>query len=190
MFFLFTCKLYLKWSKFLCNFTARVRIETTGFAFHHSSVLWSFQGSKKVLSGSPKQVVFCGIMCSYTIVKRLMRYWLKTLEYLLLNLKITVERSKRGSFLTLIFTVKSMWKNLMIRSNLFSLLTQWARVQVSPLLTKLLTLWTLRVIGIKFLLVISMLCIQSDHKNYRRDHTRWICLIFYQLLPTTSVGNK
>ena len=30
---------------------------------------------------------------------------------------------------------------------------------------------------------------QSGHENYRHDHTRWICLIFYHLLPTTSVGN-
>ena len=26
--------------------------------------------------------------------------------------------------------------------------------------------------------------------NYGHDHTRQICLIFYQLLPTTSVGNE
>ena len=31
MFSLFNSKLYLKWSKFSCNFTARVCIETTGF---------------------------------------------------------------------------------------------------------------------------------------------------------------
>ena len=31
MFFLFTRKRYLKWSKFLCNFTPWVRIETTSF---------------------------------------------------------------------------------------------------------------------------------------------------------------
>ena len=31
IFFLFTLKLYLKWTKFLCNFTAWVCIETTGF---------------------------------------------------------------------------------------------------------------------------------------------------------------
>ena len=30
MFFLFNCKLYLKWSKFLCNFTAWVCIKTQG----------------------------------------------------------------------------------------------------------------------------------------------------------------
>ena len=29
----------------------------------------------------------------------------------------------------------------------------------------------------------------SGHENYGHDHTRRICLIFYQLLPTTSVGN-
>ena len=28
---------------------------------------------------------------------------------------------------------------------------------------------------------------QSGHENYGHDH---ICLIFYQLLPTTSVGNE
>ena len=31
---------------------------------------------------------------------------------------------------------------------------------------------------------------QSGHENYEHDHTRYICLIFYQLLPTTSVGNE
>ena len=34
---------------------------------------------------------------------------------------------------------------------------------------------------------------QSGHENYGHDHTRWIrwiCLIFYQFLPTTSVGNE
>ena len=31
---------------------------------------------------------------------------------------------------------------------------------------------------------------QSGHDNYRHDHTRRICLIFYQLLPTTSAGNE
>ena len=65
-----------------------------------------------------------------------MRYWLKTQKYLLLNLKMTVERSKRGSFLTLIFIVKSVSKNLLIQSNFFRLLTQWAGVQVSSPLTK------------------------------------------------------
>ena len=35
-----------------------------------------------------------------------------------------------------------------------------------------------------------MLVEQSGHENYGRDHTRRICLIFYQLLPTTSVGNE
>ena len=28
------------------------------------------------------------------------------------------------------------------------------------------------------------------HDNYRHDHTRRICLIFYQLLPTTSAANE
>ena len=32
--------------------------------------------------------------------------------------------------------------------------------------------------------------LNSGHENYRHDHTRWICLIFYQLLLTTSVGNE
>ena len=31
---------------------------------------------------------------------------------------------------------------------------------------------------------------QSGHENYRRDHIGWICLIFNQLLPTTSVENE
>ena len=31
---------------------------------------------------------------------------------------------------------------------------------------------------------------QSGHENYGHDHTRQICLIFYQPLPTTSVGNE
>ena len=31
---------------------------------------------------------------------------------------------------------------------------------------------------------------QSGHENYEHDHTRYICFIFYQLLPTTSVGNE
>ena len=46
-------------------------------------------------------------------------------------------------------------------------------------------------ISIKFLLVTSMLCkTEWSYENCWHDHTRWICLIFYQLLPTTSVGNK
>ena len=36
MFFLLNCKLYLKWSKFLWNFTAWVIIETTGFECNYS----------------------------------------------------------------------------------------------------------------------------------------------------------
>ena len=31
---------------------------------------------------------------------------------------------------------------------------------------------------------------QSGHDNYGHDHTGWIYLIFYRLLPTTSVGNQ
>ena len=31
---------------------------------------------------------------------------------------------------------------------------------------------------------------QSGHENYGHDHTRWLCLIFYQLLPSPSVGNE
>ena len=31
---------------------------------------------------------------------------------------------------------------------------------------------------------------KSDHENNGRDHTRRICLIFYQLLSTTSIVNE
>ena len=31
---------------------------------------------------------------------------------------------------------------------------------------------------------------QSGHENYGHDHTSWIWLTFYQLLPTTSVGHE
>ena len=36
-----------------------------------------------------------------------------------------------------------------------------------------------------------MLCkTVSGHENYRHEHTRWIFLIFYQLLPSASVENE
>ena len=48
----------------------------------------------------------------------------------------------------------------------------------------------LRVISIKFLLVISCFVKKSGHENYRYDHTRLITLIFHQLLRTTSRGTQ
>ena len=48
----------------------------------------------------------------------------------------------------------------------------------------------LRVISIKFLLVIFNAYKQGGHENCGHDHTRSIKIIFYQLLPTTSVGNE
>ena len=36
-----------------------------------------------------------------------------------------------------------------------------------------------------------MLCkTECSWENYGHDHTRWICLIFYNLLPTTSGENE
>ena len=49
----------------------------------------------------------------------------------------------------------------------------------------------LRVISIRFFsLWYQWFKNQSGHENYWHDHTRWVCLIFYQLLPATSVGNE
>ena len=49
----------------------------------------------------------------------------------------------------------------------------------------------LRVISIKFLLVITMLCKTEWSWENGHDHTRWICLILrYQLLSPSSVGNE
>ena len=73
-------------------------------------------------------------------------------------------------------------------SNFKRLLAPWARVQASHPPIK--SLKALIVISIKFLLVISMLVKQSGHENYGHGHTWWIWLIFYQPLPTTSVGNE
>ena len=78
----------------------------------------------------------------------------------------------------------AVWPKLQCR------LPHEARI-TSKLTFYLLTRWALRVISINFLLVISMIFVkQSGHSNYGHNLSRWICLIFYQLLSTTSVGNE
>ena len=77
-------------------------------------------------------------------------------------------------------------------SNFKRLLARWVRVQASHHPIAIKSLKTLTVISIKISPCNNYLCSvrQSGHENYGHGHTRWIWLIFYQLLPTTSVGNE
>ena len=58
--------------------------------------------------------------------------------------------------------------------------------EVTDALTLFKGINALRVISIKYQCFVK----QSGQENCGHDHTRWICLIFYQLLLTASVGNE
>ena len=62
----------------------------------------------------------------------------------------------------------------------------WTRYRNTPKsCTPVLTLWVLRMISMKFLLVIS-----SGRENWGHDHKKIILLILQQLLPSTFIGQQ